>query len=291
MPCYRDTIVRIKLVWQTVKENNNFIVLWAVGSYPVERKSNDLEMVSKLNKCPLKVFLVGVLQELSIVLENSEDAIFNVFVTDHVLGQEWNYVVEVVFPHFNPRFTHLKTLVRPEESLVFVVGQMEVIHNDFYIYARDINLIDINRLKRKIFDNNSFDCPIEGVNMTRSNLLFMHQNINNKSRNVHNVEDSPSALNDSFDEFRSGLSSTDNITSKCVRVESCGESDDDFDSIDKCDVEFDKSNCLNEIFEGNTFSDSSKKGNSQKSKKDKEPVGGSLRTALRSHKSGVGSEK
>lgn len=37
--------MRVKFVRQSVKEDNNFIVFWAVGTYPVEREVSDLEMV------------------------------------------------------------------------------------------------------------------------------------------------------------------------------------------------------------------------------------------------------
>ncbi|CAG8663693.1 7248_t:CDS:1, partial [Scutellospora calospora] len=238
----------------------------------------------KSNKCPLKVSLVGVPQGLPLVLENNEDAVFNVLVTDYVLGQEWNFIIKVVFPHFNSQFMHLKTSVRPQESLVFVVGQMKIIHNDFYVYIRDINLIDINRLKKKIFDNSS-NSSIEDVNMTRSKLLFMYQNINNNLKKAHDVEDLSSVLNDRVDEFYPGSSSTDNVSSKRVRVESCDESVDEIDSIDKCNVEFNKSDSSDEVDQDNTLSNLPKKKNFQKSKKGKEPTDGSLRSALRSFKS------
>ncbi|CAG8704191.1 810_t:CDS:1, partial [Gigaspora rosea] len=133
-------------------------------------------------------------------------------------------------------FTHLKTVVRPQESFVFVVGQMEVIYNDLYIYARNINLININHLKRKIF-NNRFNCSSKSVNITRSNkLLPIYQNINKNSKNTHKIEDTLSVLNDSIDEFNSSSFLTDNISSKCARVESCDKSVDEFDNNDKCDI-------------------------------------------------------
>ncbi|CAG8631835.1 19564_t:CDS:2 [Cetraspora pellucida] len=39
-------------------------------------------------------FLVEVSQKLSLVLENNEDAVFNVLVTNYVLGQEWNFIIK-----------------------------------------------------------------------------------------------------------------------------------------------------------------------------------------------------
>ncbi|CAG8528274.1 26657_t:CDS:1, partial [Dentiscutata erythropus] len=44
MPCYADTVVRIKLARQHVKEDANLLVVWALGSYPVEREDYDIEL-------------------------------------------------------------------------------------------------------------------------------------------------------------------------------------------------------------------------------------------------------
>ncbi|CAG8706975.1 4390_t:CDS:1, partial [Ambispora leptoticha] len=45
MPCYADTIVRVKYVRQTTKDDSNLIVVWAVGLYPVGCEDSKIEMV------------------------------------------------------------------------------------------------------------------------------------------------------------------------------------------------------------------------------------------------------
>ncbi|CAG8700001.1 21334_t:CDS:1, partial [Dentiscutata erythropus] len=57
-------------------------------------------------------------------------------------GQEHNFTVKVVFSHYNYHLTCLKDSIRSQESLIFVVGQLEIIGNKFYIYANDINYVN-----------------------------------------------------------------------------------------------------------------------------------------------------
>lgn len=45
MPCYAETIVRIKYTRQHVKENSDLLIVWALGTYPIEREDNDIELV------------------------------------------------------------------------------------------------------------------------------------------------------------------------------------------------------------------------------------------------------
>ncbi|CAG8815131.1 20561_t:CDS:2, partial [Cetraspora pellucida] len=45
MPCFCSTIVKISQVRQSIKENINSIILWAIGTYPVEQEDNDIEMI------------------------------------------------------------------------------------------------------------------------------------------------------------------------------------------------------------------------------------------------------
>ncbi|RHZ81197.1 hypothetical protein Glove_123g99 [Diversispora epigaea] len=45
MPCYVDTIVRIKLVRCTERKNIKSLMVWAIGVYPFERENNEIEMV------------------------------------------------------------------------------------------------------------------------------------------------------------------------------------------------------------------------------------------------------
>ncbi|CAG8822141.1 31959_t:CDS:2, partial [Racocetra persica] len=135
MPCYADTIVRVKFVKQTVKEDSNLLVVWALGVYPVEQEDYNIEMtlfapvnpddrdpesqalfkVDESNKCPLKVSLVGIPQEVP--NEIKDDAIVQILVTDYV-GQEVNFNMKVVFPCRNAWFTYVKDNIRPRESII-----------------------------------------------------------------------------------------------------------------------------------------------------------------------------
>jgi hypothetical protein len=44
MPCYADTIVRIKVVRRTERKDIGLIVVWAIGIYPVDREDSEIEM-------------------------------------------------------------------------------------------------------------------------------------------------------------------------------------------------------------------------------------------------------
>lgn len=205
MPCYANTIVKVKCVRRNEKEDAKIISVWAIGTYPTGRETNELEIIlfvpvnpnerdpesqaifrrdeyysvnGKIipgnysgsirpkmiasasthlsinnqvldsNKCSLNVSLVGVPQGVSTEIKNTEDSIIETLLTDYS-GRQINYIVKVVFSHTNPRFSHLKTTIRPQESIIFVVGQMEIIGNEFYVYAKDISLIDTNFITKK----------------------------------------------------------------------------------------------------------------------------------------------
>ncbi|CAG8559964.1 5484_t:CDS:2, partial [Racocetra persica] len=137
---------------------------------------------AKSNKCPLKISLVGIPQELPRIVANDENAIFNVMVNDYA-GEEYNFTVKVVFPHLVSRFSHLKTIIRLQESLIFVVGQLEVINNVFYIYMKDFNFIDYHFLsKQKVFDSSSSRNSSEVSYTIRSKLLSIYRNITETSK-------------------------------------------------------------------------------------------------------------
>ncbi|CAG8457069.1 465_t:CDS:2, partial [Scutellospora calospora] len=78
---------------------------------------------------------------------------------------------------------------RLKESLVFIVEQLEVINNDFYVYAKDINLVDTSFFKKRIFDDSSSKLT-EVINTIRSKLLSMYHNINESQKGISKVETS-----------------------------------------------------------------------------------------------------
>ncbi|KAF0435630.1 hypothetical protein F8M41_004789 [Gigaspora margarita] len=187
----------VKIVHQTVKKEDNLIVVWAIGTYLVKHKDNDIEIVLFVpidsserdtetqaifeKNSPLKVSFVGVPQELLNVLENNENAVFKVH--------------------------------------------------------KDGNLSPV--------------------------------------------------LNGFVDEFKTKSSTANNTSSKHVKVESCNESENESNHTNSNSIKFNKFTRLNEDVHDNIYNNLLRKKNSQKNKKGKEPVGGSLHSALRSYKSSI----
>ncbi|CAG8546185.1 3855_t:CDS:2 [Diversispora eburnea] len=225
MPYYTDTIVRIKCVRKTEKNDSNLIIVWAIGTYPVERDDNEIEMVlfvlinfgdrdseiqavfdkdgfysvgDKImtvfvstgltilnnavnsNKYLLKVSFVGVPQESQWVIGNDENTVLSVFNSDYV-DQDFNFIVKIVFQHLNSWFAHLKSTIHLQDSFIFVVGQMEVIDNDFYVYAKDINFINTQSL----FRQKSFDSSLHNLSEGTTEVLDNFINDNNVSSSKH----------------------------------------------------------------------------------------------------------
>ncbi|CAG8502983.1 4489_t:CDS:2 [Scutellospora calospora] len=196
MPCYADTIVRIKYVCKTEKVDASLMVVWAIGLYPINREQNKIELVlfvpvnfderdsetqavfekdsfysvggkivpnfyrsndssiltgisifnkvAKLNKCPLKVSLVGSSQESPRLLAN-DDAIFDMLINDYA-SQEYNFIIK-----------------------------LKIIDNTFYVYVKDINFINTQlSFKQKMFDNSNSS---KAINIIQSKLLSTHQNV------------------------------------------------------------------------------------------------------------------
>ncbi|CAG8805775.1 12873_t:CDS:1 [Racocetra persica] len=139
---------------------------------------SDKEIPSS-NKCLLKIVLIGILQEMPAKIEYTENSIIEIFVSDYI-GQPYNYTIKVAFPYDNPRFKHFKTTIHSQESTIFVIGQMEIIDNEFYIYANDINFVNTNFITRKKEPN------IDNIKLssspTRSKLLSVYQNMAKTSK-------------------------------------------------------------------------------------------------------------
>ena len=45
MPCYASTVVKIKYVKKHGKESADFMRIWAISCYPVEREDYEIEMI------------------------------------------------------------------------------------------------------------------------------------------------------------------------------------------------------------------------------------------------------
>jgi len=140
------------------------------------------DRASDSNKCPLKVSLIGTPQEKPSPIGNTDNSIIEMLITDHI-SQDHEYTIYIVFPHSNPRFEHLKTSIQPQESIIFVVGQMEVIDNKFYVNAKDITYVNVNILKKN--SEPTYQIQSTSTNSTRSKLLQIHQSV------TKNLKDTP----------------------------------------------------------------------------------------------------
>ncbi|RIB21636.1 hypothetical protein C2G38_2299295 [Gigaspora rosea] len=96
MPCYADTIIKIKHVNQNEKDTKVPSV-WALGTYPPGCDDNDIEMIAAVsthvtiankvpnsNKCPLKISLIGIPQEIPVEIKNTQDSVVETFISDYV---------------------------------------------------------------------------------------------------------------------------------------------------------------------------------------------------------------
>ncbi|CAG8663978.1 16601_t:CDS:2 [Cetraspora pellucida] len=297
---------------QAIFKKNNFYLVGGkiVPVYFGENKkakmtvstSTHMTILSKVmasNKCPLKVSLIGIPQEIPREPKDDENSVIYILVNDYA-GQEYNFIVKVVFPYHNSHFTYLKNIVQPHESLIFVVGQLEIIDNNFYVYARDINFIDACFINKK----KSFDSNLSQVSSSRSlicfKLLVTHQNAIDGSN--EKTKDKLSALMDLNNNIsnKSEFHLADNFhSSKHVRIEDVDEIDKsclvntECANIDSCVKE---SNNLNnfEFKEFKEVGERSGKGNRNQKEivhdhgKGKEHLRHSLCSNLRTHGSNAG---
>jgi len=185
-----------------------------------------LNKADESNKCPLKVSLLGIPQEVLNVIK--EDAVVQILVSDYV-SQEVNFNVKVVFPCRSTHFAYVKDNIRPRESFIFVVGQLETIKNEFYVYARDINCIDAQFISKKNILDHSISYSSSSKNSVRSKLLVTHDNFAECLKGFsENGGLLPTVLSDNNNKFKSNSLSNDTYSSKCVRVEDFDDSIEEF---------------------------------------------------------------
>ncbi|CAG8778205.1 1236_t:CDS:2, partial [Gigaspora rosea] len=155
------------------------------------------------NRCPLKVSLVGVVQGAPKEI-NSDNAMFSILVNDYA-RKIYNFIIKVVFSHHNSRFKHFMNSTWLIKSVLFVMGQMDIIEKDLYIYTSDISYVDISTVtKKKVIGSES------------NSALYSKE----KSESVSDLN---------FEVLHS---------SKCVRV--VDEKDDYFEYCDKGSIEVNK---------------------------------------------------
>ncbi|CAG8821483.1 16419_t:CDS:2, partial [Dentiscutata erythropus] len=217
MPCYADTIVKVNQIRQTCNEDSKLFAIWAVGVYSIEKipnsqlifETNEYYCVGgkivlgsyngnlrlkitvassthlsikkdfSSNRCPLKVLLVGVAQDAPKEI-NHENAILNVLVND-CARQIYSFTIKVVFLHHNSRFKHLMNSTRLHESVLFVVGQIEIIKKDLYVYP------SIFLIKKKVNISENTPALYRSV---RSRLLNVYQSVNEDSSKAAGMKNS-----------------------------------------------------------------------------------------------------
>ncbi|CAG8479825.1 16586_t:CDS:1, partial [Cetraspora pellucida] len=54
MPCYLDTIIKVKHVKQNKTKDAKSISVWAIGVYPVRREDNKIEVILYVPRLPVE---------------------------------------------------------------------------------------------------------------------------------------------------------------------------------------------------------------------------------------------
>ncbi|CAG8658251.1 19950_t:CDS:2 [Cetraspora pellucida] len=107
---------------------------------------------------------------MPIEIEDTENSIIQMLISDYV-RQSLDYTIKVVFLHINSWFKHLKSTIYPQESIIFVIRQIEIIDNEFYVYANDINYIDINFFTKK---KEATSTELSSTNPMRFKLIHIY---------------------------------------------------------------------------------------------------------------------
>ncbi|CAG8729600.1 3996_t:CDS:2 [Dentiscutata erythropus] len=215
MPCYADTIVKINYVKQNVSSKDpNLLVMWALGSYSVKRDdyyikmtlfvpSNSDDRDSETQAVFIKdiFFLVGG-KIMPGFFEGKKRAKMTdststyVMILNKVVGSN-KYLL---------KFSHLKSNIQPRESLIFIVGQLEIIGNEHG-------------------DSQVF---LSSKNSIQSKLLVTHHNIAEKSKFKPEHEVGSSVISgDSVDKIDLKSSISFHVL-RYVRVKDCDDSSEDF---------------------------------------------------------------
>ncbi|CAG8566613.1 15159_t:CDS:2, partial [Gigaspora rosea] len=168
MPCNIDTIVRIKVVRETEKDNQ--LTVWAIGCYPVGNKDKEIE---------LTLFVPVDFEER----DHDLQAIFQ--------KDEYFSAGDKIIPN------KYKDTIRP---------RLKFIDNVMYIYAQDINWVDTQfNIKKREYEiinedmltngnTNSLNVNDELVNNEVNNDLnnIEQNNKDGNQKNIHNTRKSSS---------------------------------------------------------------------------------------------------
>ncbi|RIB05554.1 hypothetical protein C2G38_2047510 [Gigaspora rosea] len=191
------------------------------------------------NRCLLKASLVGVAQDIPEEIDG-ESAMFKLSVNNYA-GKNYSFVIHVVFPCNSSQFKYLMSSLCPNESILFIVGHIEVIQEDLYVYAAYVSFVEFNSaVKRKASNLSSSQTTSEVYRSVRSKLLTAHQNSNRKSSQPFLAE-ADKHLADPV------------IDSSCSRHTKVEDADDD-DYIRKVDIGY--SSCSQTVKDDKGYGDS-----------------------------------
>ncbi|CAG8645869.1 15023_t:CDS:2, partial [Dentiscutata erythropus] len=205
MPCHIDTIVRIKQVRLTDREDLNLTIVWAIGLYPLESEDRELDLVLFV---PLKederdpniqsIFVKDEYYCISgkVVPENINDNFklkMTVSTSTHInikrdLGSNWCPlkvslvgIAQDVMKEFNKESALVNILVRDyagQKKYSFVVKIVFPYQNigNLYANAVDISYVDVpSVIKKKVSDSISSQISSDCYSSVRSKLLIAHQ--------------------------------------------------------------------------------------------------------------------
>ncbi|CAG8535358.1 4989_t:CDS:2 [Diversispora eburnea] len=211
---------------------------YSVGKKIVSRYygvSTGLTIFNKVpnsNKCLLMISLVGVPQELSQVVEDDENAVLNILI-DNYVGQDLDSDIKVIFQYLNSWFISLKSIIHSLDLFIFVLGQLKVINNDFYIYTKDINCISTQSLLRRNSDDKLYSLS-KNINKAWSKLIATHCNIIENQRESSEVGISSSVV----------LNNENTFSSKCVKIELANKSISVFNGVKRSNDKINKTEAM-----------------------------------------------
>ncbi|CAG8745250.1 16130_t:CDS:2, partial [Cetraspora pellucida] len=168
------------------------------------------------NNCPLKVSLVGVAHSKLQKVNNDENVIIKTLVNDYTT-QEHKF---------------------PKESMLFVVGEMEIIQDELYVYARDINYVGTHLLaKKQLSEPSNSQLAVASPKLIHSKLLAMHRNIIGESEKVSDglTLTKPIDSNE-IDLNQSDVSTFNSRLSKCLKTKKVNELTRDLLEIDDLEL-------------------------------------------------------
>ncbi|CAG8836878.1 6288_t:CDS:2, partial [Cetraspora pellucida] len=72
-----------------------------------------LDKVPLLNRCPLKVSLVSIIQETPNEIKNNVNAIFEMVISDYAV-HDHKFIVKIIYPYHKRRFDYIKNIIKPQ---------------------------------------------------------------------------------------------------------------------------------------------------------------------------------